>query len=525
MGSGLETRIDYARNLGSRGNYAEAIELLEKASLELDRETFTGSDLWLNAQAGIISFLGWNGLHQLQLSLDRFDAVREDFESHARRTDWPHPADEIKARIRHCEVAWKRIRTYYEMGRLTDALEAAKYANEAFATAPDGAARDEQRVYLLVECAAVLRGLNREEDARLLSAEAVEIIRTRYSDRAADSHSSEVSVLEDIGDLAQSLISRLDDLGLYQESRDLAKAYQAGEQRLVDLEPDAIEHKHGLARSIEALGIAYYRLGDCRSWECLESASEFHRSSTENGDLIARAHLARIQKNVGVMQDPGNAEEICRAFRESLYHYRILWRDNGDQHGPALLDVLQKFCAATAELTSMKEENRAALDEANRLIDSLSDDQKRECAYAIGWCYLTYGKTLMSAAKPELRSAYRVLGKALSAFRQSERTGWDAIRELKEAKELRYAIASTIPISSRSTSRKHERKQRQVLRNMLMVAGALFAIVLGSIFLMTFDVGDDVQCARIETDADGEQVCVQFKTREGVIKRSLPPTP
>ena len=428
----------------------------------------------------------------MQLSLDRFDAVREEFERHARRTDWPHPADEIKAKIRHCGVAWKRIRTYYEMGRLADALEAAKYANEVFAAVPDGAARDEQRAYLLVECAAVLRGLNREEDARRLSAEAVEIIRTRYSARASDSHSSEVSALEDIGDHALSMISRLDDLGFYQESRDLAIAYQAGEQRLVELEPEAIEHKHGLARSTEALGVACYRLGDSRSREYLESASEFHRSSTENGDLIARAHLARIQKNVGVMQDPGNVEEMCRAFRESLYHYRILWRDNGHQYGPALLDVLQKFSAATTELTSMKEENRAALDEANRLISSLSDDQKIECAYAIGWCYLTYGKTLMSAAQPELRSAYRVLGKAVSALRQSEDAGWDATRELKEAKELRFTIASTIPISSRSTSKKYERKQRQVLRNMLVVAGALFAIVLGSIFLMTFDVQDDV---------------------------------
>ncbi len=524
MGDSLKNQIDFARNLGSRGNFAEAIELLEKTSLELDRETFTGSDLWLNAQAGIISLLGWNGLQQMQLSLDRFDAVREDFERHARRTDWPDPADETKAKIRHCGVAWKRIRTYYEMGRLADALEAAKYANEVFATVPDSAARDEQKACLLVECAAVLRGLNREEDASLLSAEAVEIIRTRYSARASDSHSSEVSALEDIGDLALSLISRLDDLGLYQESRDLAIEYRNAEQRLVELEPDAIEHKHGLARSTEALGIAYYRLGDSRSWEYLESASEIHRSSTENGDLIARAHLARIQKNVGVMRNPGNVEEMCRAFRESLYQYRILWRDKGHQYGPALLDVLQKFCAATTELTAFEEENRAALDEANRLICGLSDDQKRECAYAIGWCYLTYGKTLMSAAQPDLRSAHKVLGKALSALRQSEHAGWDATRELREAKELRFTIASTIPISSRPP-RKHERKQQQILRNMLVVAGALFAIAIGSIVLMTFDVEDDVQCARIETDADGEQVCVQFKTREGVIKRSLPPTP
>ncbi len=524
MGSGSKNQIDSARSLGARGKPAEAIELLEKASLQLDRETFTGGDLWLDAQAEIISLLGWNGLHQLQRSVDRFDAVRGDFEQHAEKMDWPDRADEIRAKIRHCKVAWKRIRTYHELGRLEDALEAAKYANEILATVPEGAERDEQKAYLLVECAGVLQHLGRETDARLLSTEAVELIKTRYTTSSSDSDSSEVSALKDLEDIAQTLISRLDHLGFFEECRDLAIEYQLGERKLVELEPHAISHKYGLARSTEALGMAWHRLEDSRCWECLESASEIYRTPAENGDAVARAHLARVQKNVGALQDPANVEEICRAFRESMHHLRTLWLDNPSVYGPAFLDVLQKFSAATADYKAVSDERRTALGEALRVIDGLDEQQASDCAYAIGWCYLNHGKTMMSAAKAESRSAYKLLGKALSALEESARSGHDVSSELREVKALRFTLASTLPVRRRrSASRKYEQRRRRVLRNGLMFAGAIFVIVLGSILMMTVDdEEEEIRCTKIETTVDGEQVCAEFETREGVIKRKLP---
>ncbi len=521
MANGPENQIDAARSLGETGKHAEAIELLERASLALDRETFAGRDLWLDAQAEIISLLGWNGLHQLQCSVDRFDAVRSDFEQHAETTDWPDRADEIRAKIRHCQVAWKRIRTYHELGRLEDALEAAKYANEVLANVPEVAERDEQKAYLLVECAGVLRSLGREEDARLLSVEAVELIRTRYSTTSSDSASSEMSALIGLEDIAQTLTSRLGDLGFSKACRDLAIEYQTGEQRLVELDPDNVEQKYGLARSMEALGMARHRLEDSQCWECLEGASEIYRTPAEKGDAVASAHLARVQKNVGALQDSANVEVICTAFRESMHYYRTLWLDNRSLYGPAFLDVLQKFSAATADHKTLSDERRTALGEALRVIDGLDEQQARDCAYAIGWCYLNYGKTMMSAAKGESRSAYRILGKALSALRESERSGHDVSRELQEVKALRFTLASTAPVRRRrSSSRKHEQKRRRVLRNGLMLA--IFAIVLGSILVMSADDDEEMRCTKIETDADGEQFCAQFETRDGVVKRKLP---
>lgn len=515
--------LDKANELGSRGRFSDAIDVLQNLLADCDGSSFSESNLCLDAQERMIDFLGLYGLKRYEVALDWFSAVQMDFDAFGRRSDYPAPEDEQNAKLRYCRVARNQVRILYELGRFTEGLEAVEHANRITSTLAEGIESDEQRAHLMIECAGILLRLSREEDAKELIQNVVDIIRRRYSMAVAEPEYLQVASLGKISGIAQDLLSRMNDLACFEESRELAAQCLAAQSRIVKSEPHLAGHRMDLARTNETLGLACCRLDDPDGWEHLETAAEIYKNQSESGDIEATIRLAHIQREIGDLPSLGGLEKSYSALRESMRLYRMLWLDDKCSFGPRYLDVLQKFCSVTDNDVRLGPERQHALVEAGAVIKGFDPHQTNECSDLISWCHLNHGRVLSSGSMSQLREADAVLGKALVALRQSEAAGKDIARALQEVRELRASITLRIRRTRTSAAKFRDRKRVRFRMIVFLFAGISLLGGLGLLISLVLPRSDGMQCAVIEHDIDGEEICARWENRAGVHTNVLPP--
>lgn len=397
------------------------------------------------------------------------------------RSEEPGPAERSRDLLQHAELARERIRAYCALDGYREALAAADYANEVHAALPEGPDRAAQRVHLLAECAAVLIGLDCAEDAELLVEEAVQIVRGRFEAAHGRSDEYAVAALRQTGAEAERLLRRLDALGFQRQYAELAELLVTLRGQVATLDPGAPQ-QFELAACEEAVGLAYQRIGDGRSGTHLESASSLYLALAEAGDQQARLLLARLLQKIAALQDGRSEGDVRRVLREALHHLSVLWSADPGTYGPAYLDGLESFCASVRGRAHLDDERSAALAEAERVIAGLDDEQQRACAELIE--QLRRESALPVAAAPNPLAGAPVAGAPLASRRQGG---------------------------------------RRARRTLIMVSGAVLALLLGLFLAVVLYQEPRLRCAELELDGNGEEVCARWENSTGVSRTPLLP--